>query len=235
MKTAGILGGMGPGTTADFYKEINQLSEIRGFEDRPELLVWNVPLNYQLEQNLLLTQKGIADYIPYLQRGARILESGSADFGVVPCNTVHEIFNEFTSVVDMPFLHIVEETANRLESEGVEKVGLLATGQTIGSQLYQGFLNRRGIETVIPDQTAQDRLNTIVANLVTGQGEQAGRAGSNPDGIWINDLVQRYAQEVGSVVLGCTDFHILLNESSKQASIDSMQVLAEATVSKIYE
>lgn len=234
MKTAGILGGMGPGTTADFYKEINELSERRRELFRPEMLIWNVPLNYEVETEMLLHQTGLEKYTPYLAAGARLLERAGADFGVVPCNTVHELYDEFTADVDIPFLHIVEETSSFLQERNISQVALLATGQTVNSQLYQGFLTEAGIESVVPSDEDQERLNTIVANLVTAEGATAGREGGE-DRHWINERVDEYIREVGTVVLGCTDFHILLDERNPEIVVDSMQILAEATVAKIYE
>lgn len=231
MKVAGIMGGMGPGTTADFYREVNTLAEQQGREDRPELLILNVPLNYQVEQTLLTEQQGLEKYTPYLVDAAKKLEAAGSDFIAVPCNTVHELYSEFSSAVNVPVLHIVQETAARLQSQEVDEVALLATGQTIGSRLYQGVLTDAGIGYRIPGDSDQERLNTIVATLVTGEGAAEGQA--NPEAEWLNELVDGYVADVGAVVLGCTDFHIMLEDPDAMV-IDSTQVLAEAVVEKIY-
>ncbi|HVV67078.1 MAG TPA: amino acid racemase [Candidatus Saccharimonadales bacterium] len=233
MKAAGILGGMGPGTTADFYKDINALSEQQGQTDRPELLIWNVPLNYQVEQDLLNHQRGLEKYLPLLIRGAKKLEAAGSDFVVIPCNTVHELYDEFSTEVDIPFLHIIDETSKHLRGQGVGRTAVLATGQTIGSGMYQNSLAKSDIECVLPDDSAQERLDGIVARLVSAEGASAASKGDE-DSAWLNSLVDRYVQDVGSVVLGCTDFHIMLADSQADVVVDSMHVLAEATVSEIY-
>ncbi len=234
MKTAGIIGGLGPGTTADFYKDINQLSEERGKSTRPELLIWNVPLDYSVEQELLLRQTGLEKYLPHLIRGAQKLEKAGSDFLVIPCNTVHELYGQFRDAVDIPFLHIVEQTANHLQRKDIGRVALLATGQTVGSNLYQSFLGKAGIESVLPLKPDQSRLNAIVSSLVTAEGAATSKAGSK-DWEWLNRLVDGYEREVDAVILGCTDFHIMLEHRDSEVVIDSMHTLAEATVDAIYE
>lgn len=232
MKTAGIIGGMGPGTTADFYKDINGLSELHEREDRPELFVWNVPLNYGVEQELLVSQTGLEKYLPHLVDGAQKLEKAGADFLVIPCNTVHELYDQFSDKVEIPFLHIVDQTVQELQRRDIGEIALLATGQTIGSNLYQGFLDKAGINCVVPAEEDQDRLNALVANLVTAEGAASN---NNAEADWINRLVDGYVANVGTVVLGCTDFHIVLEQKDPDAVIDSMHTLAVATEAKIYE
>jgi len=233
MKLAGVIGGMGPGTTADFYRDINRLAEEQGREVRPELLVWNIPLRYSIEQRLLREQKGLEEYLPLIIHGAQKLERAGADFLTIPCNTVHELYPRFKDSVDIPFLHIVETTAQRLKDTGVTETELLATGETVGSCLYQKVLGNAGITCLTPELDDQKRLDTIVADLVTADG--SARGGEREARDWINNLVDTYEQRVGTVVLGCTDFHIMLGERNPATVLDSMGILAEATTQAIYE
>jgi aspartate racemase len=233
MNTAGVLGGMGPGTTADFYRDINALAEEQGREDRPELLIWNVPLNYQVEQDLLKYQKGLEKYVPFLIEGAQRLEKAGSDFIVIPCNTVHELYDDFASSVDVPFLHIIEQTSKRLREQGVGKTAVLATGQTVKSGMYQDSLDNSDIECVLPSASEQSRLDNIVSGLVNAEGAASGSQGGD-DNEWLNTLVNHLCSDIGNVVLGCTDFHIMLKNPDPEIVVDSMHVLAEATVDKIY-
>jgi aspartate racemase len=233
MKIAGVIGGMGPGTSADFYKDVNALAEQQGRETRPELFLWNVPLNYAVEQELLTHQRGIEKYTPHLIDGAKKLERAGADFIAVPCNTVHELYDQFSAEVEIPVLHIVGEIVNHLKGRDIGSVALLATGQTIGSKLYQNFLDEAGIDYEIPSETDQTRLDNIVAGLVTAEG--AATSGTGSENAWLNAMVDDYASRTGAVVLGCTDFHIMLNNPDPEKIVDSMHILAEATVANIYE
>lgn len=233
MKIAGIIGGMGPNTSADFYKDVNTLAEQQGRSTRPSLLLWNTPLNYSVEQKMLKDRSGIEEYLPYLIAGAKRLEQAGSDFIAVPCNTVHELYDQFSTRVNIPVLHIVEETVNRLKDRNISSIALLATGQTISSKLYQRFLDEAGIDYCIPNEDDQNRLDHIVANLVTAAGAEIGLAST--EYTWLNSTVDTYTSLVEAVVLGCTDFHIMLDDSDPEVVVDSMHSLAQSTVDMIYE
>ena len=80
MKTVGIIGGLGPETTSEFYLEIVFGCYQKNKESRPPILIWNVPLEYRIEEDLLKKAIGEERYIPYLTEAAKRLDKGGADF-----------------------------------------------------------------------------------------------------------------------------------------------------------
>mgnify|MGYP000521764234 CR=1 FL=1 len=74
-------------------------------------------MEYQIEEDLIQRAIGEERYIPFLVDAAKRLESGGADFIVIPCNSVHIFINEVRSAVKIPILSIVEETAKFLETK----------------------------------------------------------------------------------------------------------------------
>ena len=65
MKTVGIIGGLGPETTSEFYLEIVFGCYKKNKENRPPILIWNVPLKYEIEEDLLMKATGEERYAPY--------------------------------------------------------------------------------------------------------------------------------------------------------------------------
>ncbi len=61
MKTVGIIGGLGPETTSKFYMRLIQKCYERDKSQRPGVLIWNVPLDLQIEQELLKKVKALKD------------------------------------------------------------------------------------------------------------------------------------------------------------------------------
>ena len=56
MKTVGIIGGLGPETTAEFYLDlIFSAFQLDKFA-RPPILIWNVPLEYKIEKEFITTK-----------------------------------------------------------------------------------------------------------------------------------------------------------------------------------
>jgi len=98
MKTVGIIGGLGPETTSEFYLELIFLCQKLNKVNRPPILIWNIPLPLKIEKELLIKDIGEKRYLPFLIEAAKILEKAGADFLVMPCNTMHIFIKEIRSV-----------------------------------------------------------------------------------------------------------------------------------------
>ena len=77
MKTVGIIGGLGPETTSEFYLDIVFSCQKKDKTARPGIIISSVPLPYQIEEDLILKNEGSERYIPYLTEEAKRLEKGS--------------------------------------------------------------------------------------------------------------------------------------------------------------
>ncbi|MBI2268350.1 MAG: hypothetical protein HYU80_02760 [Candidatus Blackburnbacteria bacterium] len=64
MKTVGIIGGLGPETTARFYQEIIASCFEKNKDKRPPILIWSVPLPYKIEEDLIKNAQGEERYLP---------------------------------------------------------------------------------------------------------------------------------------------------------------------------
>lgn len=229
MKTAGIIGGLGPETTAQFYQEIIFDSFQKNKLERPPLLIWSIPLKYQIEEDLITKAEGEDRYIPYLQDAARRLESGGADFIVIPCNSVHIFIDEVRNAVKIPVLSIVEETSAFLKSKNISNVGLLATKSTVDKKLYQMPLEANQIGITLPDQEDQNKIGTLINNLVINRYDDKDRAE-------LLEVIERLSNKgLKDVVLACTDLQLLTPKHDHVNIYDSMAILADATVREILQ
>ena len=125
MKTVGIIGGLGPETTSEFYLDIIFSCYKKTKEARPGIIIASVPLPYQIEEDLITKNIGSERYIPFLVNEAKRLEKAGADFLVMPCNSLHVFIKEIRNAVDIPVLSIVEETVKFLKKNNLN----LVTGQ----------------------------------------------------------------------------------------------------------
>ena len=227
MKTAGIICGLGPETTSQFYLEIIfscfQLNKI----SRPPLLIWSIPLEYQIESDLITKAEGEERYIPYLVDAAKRLENGGADFIVIPCNSVHIFIENVRKAVKIPVLSIVEETAKFLKENSINNVGLLATKTTIEKQIYQKPLSDSNIQIILPDEEEQNRVGALINNLVLNRYDDKDRQE-------LLKIIQKFSEKgLKNVVLACTDLQLLTPKHDGLTIFDSMEILAKATVREI--
>lgn len=225
MKTAGIIGGLGPETTAEFYLQTIFAAFKQNKTARPPVLMWSIPLEYKIEEDLLTKAEGEERYLPYLIDATQRLESGRADFIVIPCNSVHIFIEEIRNAVKIPVLSIVEETTQFLKEREINRVGLLATLATVEKGLYQQPLQTAGIEIVLPNEVDQKRIGSLIQNLVLSRNDQK-------DKEELLNIIANF-KNVDDVVLACTDLQLLKPEHEHIKLHDSMQILIDATVSKI--
>ena len=148
MKTLGIIGGLGPETTSEFYLEVIFGCQQKNKEARPSIIIWNVPLDLKIEEDLLKKSIGEERYLPFLVEAAKILERAGADFLVMPCNSMHIFIEEIRNSVKIPVLSIIEETINFLEKNKINKIGLLCTDILLKNKIYEKAFKEKNIEQI---------------------------------------------------------------------------------------
>lgn len=226
MKVPGVLGGLGPQTTADFYLRIQELINKQNSLERPPMLTWSVPLPYALEDESIHDGTGFDEISKFLVQGTKRLEQGGADFIVMPCNSLHIVANDIQDATQLPFISIVDETIKEIKRKGVSRVAILATEQTVEQGLYTTPLRGAGIEVFLPSTAQQKRMNEMVVRLINSQHHETDAHEFNEV---VADLHERGAE---LAVLACTDFHILMRPDILPY-IDTMEILAQATAREI--
>lgn len=227
MKTVGIIGGLGPETTAKFYLEIISLCYEKQKNARPPLLMWSVPLPYDIEKELITKGAGEEKYLPYLIDVSKKLESGGADFLVMPCNTMHIFIEEIRKSVAIPVLSIVDETARFLKQKGVKEIGMLATMATVKHKLYQQVLEEHGIQSIFLDDALQDHIGEIINNLVLNRMTESEKEELFNMFVTLSNCGRR------TILLACTDLQLAVKDMKGVDIYDTMKILAEATANEI--
>ena len=229
MKTIGIIGGLGPETTAEFYLEIVFGCYQKNKNSRPPILIWNVPLAYAIENDLLTKAAGEERYIPYLIDAAKRLEKAGADFLVMPCNSLHIFIKEIRDSVKIPVLSITEETAKFLKKQKVSKIGILATTTSLKGKMYESILEKEGIKQVVPNGFDQAKIGKVISNIVLNRHD-------NKDRKELIKIIDRFSREgVKDVILACTDLQLLIPDHSKLRIYNTMKIFADAAIREILE
>jgi len=227
MKTVGIIGGLGPETTAEFYLELVFGCYKKNKEQRPPILIWSIPLEYKIEEELLTKSLGEERYIPYLIEAAQKLEKADADFLVMPCNSLHIFIDRIRESVKIPVLSIVEETVSFLKKNNINKVGIVATSTSLQRRLYDDLLEKNKIELITPNNFEQAKMGKIINNIVTNRH-------TNKDREEIINIINNFdKKEIKNIILACTDLQLLIPHHPNIAIYDTMKVFAEATVDEI--
>lgn len=157
MRTAGMIGGLGPESTIDYYRSILARYRARNPDGGyPHVLI-----------NSLDVDKGIAmldagrldDLADYLAAGVETLARAGADFGFMAANTPHLVFDEVQRRSAIPLLSIVRATAEHASTLGLKNVGLLGTGFTMRASFYPDEFQRAGITLARPKESERDFIH----------------------------------------------------------------------------
>jgi aspartate racemase len=204
MKKIGIVGGLGPESTLDYYRGIidafKPTYETLGF---PEIAVESVDLRSFTEQ----AQGGEWDRIAaMLIDRFEILRRGGADFGAIASNTPHRVFDQVQKGTTLPLISIVEATRDHALQLGAAKLCLLGTGFTMRSDFFQRTFRKADIEVVVPNQEEieyiQDKIFSEIEFGIIKEDTKAGFLRI----LWRIET----EQQIKGVILGCTELPMLL-------------------------
>lgn len=228
MKTLGILGEVGPQTTSKIYHSIIDLFRKNKKDRYPAIVIYNLPFPFIIENEAIV--KGINSHkmIPYLIDGAKILEKSGADFGILPCNTLHKYIKEIREAVKIPFLSILDETVSQLKLMEIKTVGILATKTTVKEQLYDGVLAEHGINILYPNRKEQENINKIIIELINGKVNEFQRETIKTI---CSSLHKKGAK---AVLLACTDLQAIISEIQIPIPvIDTTEILIHASMREL--
>lgn len=229
MKTVGVIGGLGPETTAEFYLDVVFSCQKRNKTARPSVIIASVPLPYQIEEDAIAKNIGIERCLPFLVQEAKRLEKAGVDFIVMPCNSLHLFIEEIRESVSIPVLSIIEETVKFIQKNEFHKVGIVSTSATVKNKLYENALKQSNIGYETPSDFQQEKMGKYILNLVTGQQNNKDREGLIAI---INDFENK---GIDCVVLACTDLQLLMPKHPTLKIFDTMKILADATIERILQ
>jgi len=208
MKTIGILGGLGPEATVDYYKEIvKAFDQINGDGslNYPEIIVYSVNMSKFIG---LLQDENYTEATAYLVQCLAGIKKAGADFAVLSANTPHLLFQEIQAKVDLPLISIVEVCAEKAQAIGAKRCALLGTKFTMQSDFYKQVFHRRNMDIIVPDNEQMELINTrLFKELELGIFKDETKAELLDI---VADLKDKY--DVDAVILGCTEFPLMFKQ-----------------------
>jgi aspartate racemase len=157
MKTVGIIGGIGPESTIEYYRLIiDSYREHKENSDYPHIIINSIDLKRMIE---LIEANDLARLTERLVDEIRKLARAGADFGLLASNTPHIVFDEIRRQSPIPLLSIVEATREAAKNLGLKKVGLFGTRFTMQARFYPDVFSRDGMTIVLPEAGEQEDIH----------------------------------------------------------------------------
>ena len=227
MKTAGLIGGLGPESTIEYYRRLIASYRARAGEDHAPALVIT---SADLPKIVALVQADRrAELVEELAAELGRLARAGADFAALTANTPHLVFDALRRVSPLPLISIVEATARAAAGRGMTRLALFGTAFTLQARFYPEVFEPLGIALVIPSPEERDFLHHIyMGELLKGVVTPQTRAGL----VAIARRIQT-RDRIEGVILGGTELSLILGPEDLPglALLDTTQIHVEEIVS----
>ena len=218
----GILGGMGPQATQDFYQRVLDRTDASCDQEHLPTLIWS---DTAIPDRTAAILGGDAEgCYQRLLEGARLLERGGCTVLAIPCNTSHYFADRLQSELSLRLIHMPRETVGVLAEEGKKKVGILGTDGTVRTGVYQKECDARGIEALSPPDDIQQLVMSIIYDEI-----KRGETGSREQFA----VIDRWLRQAGcdGAILGCTELSVYRTyHGLPDYYLDAMDVLAQRCI-----
>ncbi|WP_186567265.1 aspartate/glutamate racemase family protein [Lawsonibacter celer] len=218
----GILGGMGPQATQDFYQRILDRTEASCDQEHlPTLILSDTGMPDRTAAILGGDAEGC---FRRLLSDAQLLERSGCTALAIPCNTSHFFADRLQEQLGVPIIHMPRRAVAQARQEGWHKVGILATDGTVQTGVYQKECAAQGILAVSPPEDVQKIVMSIIYDEIK-RGEKGSREKFA--------LIDRWLRSAGcdGGILACTELSVYRTyHSLPDYYLDAMDVLAEECI-----
>jgi aspartate racemase len=221
----GVLGGMGPLATADFFQKLIQATPATSDQEHFKLLIYSNP--HVPDRTAAIRGEGESP-LPALIAGAELLVRGGASFIAIPCVTAHFFFEGLQAATPIPILHIVGETATavRRDRPTIRRLGLLATTGTVKTRLFETQCEPHGLSILTPDEAIQETA-VMPAIYAVKHGDDL----AEPRRLIREAAAHLIGRGAEAVIAGCTEVPLILQDGDLPVPvIDPTLILAQASV-----
>lgn len=224
----GVIGGMGPQASYEFYRLLIDGARhrygARNNDEYPEILLDSLPVPDFLSD---MSQMEIAAAM--LEDRVRKMTAYGASIITMACNTACILADRIQSQTPVRFVSVVDEVIKKVESSHAS-VLLLASPTSLRLGLYQLQFARLGIFYVVPEQKDFSEIEFIIRGVIEGE---------NRDMLMhkLVRLAERYVaiNSINAVVLGCTELPLVFPTNYRIPVYSSLSILAESILKRYYK
>jgi aspartate racemase len=208
MKIIGIIGGLGPESTIDYYRRLLATHQQLRPED-PALAI--IITSLDVKKGLaMLGANQLSQLTDYLVVEIERLARARAELGLLSANTPHIVFDDVARRSSIPLVSIVEATCAEARRQNLKNLGLFGTRFTMQGRFYPDVFTREGVGLTVPTTEEQDYIHDKYVNeLIPGKFLPETREG-------LLAIATRMKREDGiqGLVLGGTELPLILTDNS---------------------
>ncbi len=222
MKKLGVIGGLGPMTTAYYMQMVIEMTEAETDQNHIEMFIHNCP-KIPDRTSYILGKSNDNPGIQMVEVGLKLEEMG-ADVISIPCVTANYFYQELTNNIHIPVINTIRKTAEYVKEHNIKRVGLMATDGTVQAGLYTKEMSEKNIDIIIPKEKSQSYIMDIIYKNI-----KAGRSVDMNKFQYASEDLRDGGAEV--ILLGCTELSMVRrDEIVGQGYLDVLQLMAKVSV-----
>lgn len=207
MKTIGIVGGIAPESTIEYYRQI-----IRAYREKkndgsyPQIVINSIDLTKMIG---MIAENRLVEVTQYLTDEVNKLERAGASFGLFASNTPHIVFDEIVRSAKIPLISIVEVACQEAQRIGLKRAGIFGTRFTMQGRFYPDVFGKQEIAVVAPLADEQTFIHEkYMGELVNGKFLPQTRE----QFLQIVDRMHS-REKIDGLILGGTELPLILTEA----------------------
>ena len=200
----GLVGGLGPESTIDYYRRLIKEWEREDPRSSPPIVIDSL----DSKRVMRLVEGDRPALTEYILESLHRLQSAGATFGAITSNTTHLVFDKVAPRSPIPLINIVDVCVEEARGLGLRRLGILGTRWLVQARLYPDVAQRHGIEIVVPPEPDRAWMHDrYVGELVKGVVRDETRRG-------VVAMVERLrdTKRIDGVILGGTELPLLMTE-----------------------
>ena len=228
MKKSGIIGGIGPASTLDYYSGIIDGVRAKTNDGNyPEILINSINMTGMLS---LVQNKDWNALAEILLAAIQNLADAGAEFAAIASNTPHIVFDKVSERSVLPMVSIVDSACQYAKSKGCKKAVVIGTKFTMSSGLYSEAFKKHYIDAVVPSEDQQEAIhNLFFPNLENGIVIPADKQKMLDI---VNGLISEHRADI--LILGCTELPLMIKDGDVDAlTLNTTQIHIDAIVDMI--
>ncbi len=208
MKIIGMIGGIGPESTIDYYRRLLDGAQKRNPGGPAlQIIINSIDLQKGLD---LLERNHLNELTEYIVPEVARLQHAGAEFGFLAANSPHIVFGDIARRSPIPLVSIVEATCAEAQAHGFKNLGLFGTRFTMHGRFYPDVFAREGLQLTVPTADEQDYIHDKYINeLIPGKFLPETR-----DGLLAIATRMKKQDGIQALVLGGTELPLILTDNS---------------------
>ena len=229
MATIGIIGGIGPESTIEYYRQIISLyREERSDGNYPSIFINSINIKRMLD---MIAAGELEQTARFLSDEVETLARAGSSFGLIAANTPHIVFDRVQAASGIPLISIVEETCREAKALGLRRVALFGTTFTMRGRFYEKIFEKEAIEIVTPSADDESYIHeNYMTELVHGVVLDETKAG-------LLGIVSRLKaeQKIEGLILGGTELSLILKDGddAEIPILDTTRIHARSAVREL--